>query len=317
MAGVYVMLTRRCPFECAHCSTRSSPHSRESISQEDVLAFFETMRDSAQPPRVVYFTGGEALSRPTLLRRLAQEARGFGALTVAISGGFFGRSTRVHAQIASAIESLDAVHVSRDIFHEPFLDDPSFRRALSHVRELGKEVTVQYTLTPGEDRAAVTSQIREHFDGDILFSSLQPVGRGASLVDTSSTRIVADPRLPCDAAAWPVVTDRGRIVKCCNQSLVDAGAFDTLPAHVDGGLLTGASWDRLLDRSDCGSRLLRALTVLGPGNVVAPRPGESACAVCLRAVPGSIDSRVSAVRVDRLARAVAALQQASLSNSVT
>lgn len=275
--------------------------------------FLESMIGHPMAARIVYFTGGESLLHADDVAALSDVSRRFGAVTAAISGGFFGRLRRLPGSLERALRSLDTLHISRDRYHEPFLNELEFQRAIRHAADCGAEVCVQYTLAPGETREDALRALRSHFHGDVLFSSLMPVGRAMDVGLCGSTRETVVAGSPCRASAWPVVSYTGQIVLCCNQSCVDARDQSTVPSHLYGGTLPETRWDDVVRRRGVHEVTLSRIAVGGPAMAFGCGEHEPQCSACLRGeAGGGAGARVSLP----LLRAVGAAQAELLAGMV-
>jgi MoaA/NifB/PqqE/SkfB family radical SAM enzyme len=99
-----VMPTFRCPAECGHCGTMSSPRERTVLSLESILSAIDQAAELGY--EVVVFTGGEpTLARRPLLTAL-QRATDLGLITRVVTNGYWARTAkaadRTMAQLVGA-----------------------------------------------------------------------------------------------------------------------------------------------------------------------------------------------------------------------
>ena len=285
-AGVYITLTRRCPLGCEHCSTNSLLSSEQHSAQpfERFVATF-TPEDH---PDLVWFTGGEPLLRPALLRALAGHCRAVGAGTALITGGYFARDTgKVSSAVWAALTAVDHVTFSLDVFHERKVARSAVFATATRLLDAGLDVSFQVTGTGPQDPylREVTDGIRGTFSDRVpaLVVRLSSVGRGKDLIELraahGSRGRAAE---PCTMESWPVVGFDGTVVACCNQDVVDGPA----PSHLRLGSARADDWRQVATRMRTDA-VLRSLRVVGPeylavsggGDLV---PGEGYCGTCRR-----------------------------------
>lgn len=291
LAGLYVAITRRCPLSCAHCSTRSSPHTGERAIGPHLERFFASIESSTRPPpRYIYFTGGEPLLHPALVTRLAASARQFGARTHLISSGFFGKSARLAPALDTLLSRyIDGVTFSWDIFHSEFLEFSHLCRAVRWCQERGLSVSIQHTYVPAADDPFVACFSRELPGVPVFSSPLTRVGRAADndlvpLARNNDDHSNSGGDSPCLVASWPVISYYGQIVACCNQSIIDAEP-DAVPAHLKLGTVFEDTWSDISARR-ATHPTLDVIETRGPRACYGDQdpPQRSQCGAC-RALP--------------------------------
>jgi pyruvate-formate lyase-activating enzyme len=268
-AGIFVTLTRRCPLACAHCSTNSMLSSEQQAA--DPFEQFAATFTAADHPGLVWFTGGEPLLRPGLVRSLAARCQAVGAATAMITGGYFAReSGKVSSALWGALTAVDHVVFSLDAFHERQVPRRAVFAVVRKLLEAGRDVSFQLVGTGADDRylAGLTSGIRQAFDDRVpmLVARLAAVGRAKNLLELPAP--CGGPRGqsadPCTMAAWPVIAFDGTIIACCNQEAVDGPP----PDHLRLGHAAEISWPELAARVRRDA-VLQALRVVGPEYLAA------------------------------------------------
>ena len=262
-AAVFLELTRRCPLHCAHCGSRSTMASPENAAE-----LFTRFTDSFTPqdhPRLVLMTGGEPLIRPALVQEIGQRCAELGTSTFLLTGMFFARRGLIPPAIARALEPIDHVSASLDVFHEREVPRAHVFAALDQLLGDGKHVSLHLVGEREGDPYLedLIEDVRATF-GDavpMLVNTLRSVGRAAEWMGPDAVDAPpADPvPQPCAMAAWPVVSAEGRIVACCNQQVIEG----PVPRHLLLGDAACDGWPAVRDRS-IASPALRALRTLGP-----------------------------------------------------
>lgn len=293
-AAIFLALTRRCPLHCRHCSTMSGADSREHQGAASLRRFVASFT-AADHPEFLLLTGGEPLLRPRLVRDLAQTARVAGTHSYLLTGAFFARTGKTPGPIRAALESVDHVAVSVDVFHEREVPRPEVFRVLHEIQAAGRDVSIQACGSgPGDPYlAALAQQVRAEFgDGvPLLVTTLRPVGRARSWLagpvpgpeDRTEPSSYVPPALPCDMAAWPTVGFDGTITACCNSDVLESRP---VPAHLWLGHVSTATWPEVRDRCVC-SPVLRGIRTQGPvrlgyqfGEGAAPPAAGGYCGTC-------------------------------------
>lgn len=286
-AGVFALLTRRCPLGCRHCSTRSGPAGEQH--DETMFQRFAASFTAASHPEYLLLTGGEPLLRPALAADLASTARSAGTRTYLLTGLYFARQARTSLAVRRAIGMLDHLAVSLDAWHEEFVPRRDVFRVVHELLDQGTELSFQITGSAADDPylAATVAAVRTEFRDRVpmLVGTVQPYGRARTLLAGKRSAATADPMTipsgPCGFAAWPVIGHSGVVTACCNQAVVDASPA---PEHLRLGHANIDGWPRIRERC-LSAPLLSAIRLLGPLDV-AGLAGERAsggyCRVCQR-----------------------------------
>lgn len=264
-AGIYLLLTRRCPLLCAHCSTSSTLTSEET-PEEEILHFVESFTPTSRP-EIVFLSGGEPLLRPRLVSQITEKAHSCGARVVMITGMFFARQAKIPRLIREALGAVDHIMTSLDIFHERQVPREQVLRVLHDLVEHGKDVSIQIAGWDERDPylPAVIASVRAVL-GDrvpMLVETLKRLGRAKQL-DQFHTFKPADPisptePSPCVMISWPVVAWNGEIVTCCNEDVVDG----IHAPHLQLGHVATDDWATVQERYT-RSAMTRALRTFGP-----------------------------------------------------
>jgi pyruvate-formate lyase-activating enzyme len=269
-AGIFVMLTRRCPLGCRHCSTNSGNDSEEHDSAT-FLRFTRSFREDCHPDYLL-LTGGEPLTRPRLVSSLARSARAAGTRSYLLTGMFFARNGTIPGPVHRAIADVDHVAVSIDGFHQEFVPRDQVFRAMHLMAAEGVDLSVQLTGWSEDDAglAENVTAVRTEF-GDrvpVLVGLVKPYGRARMLAEpVSGGPGLGESALggPCSFAGWPVVGPDGTISACCNQAVVDGLAVPGggRPGHLELGHAARDDWSVVRHRC-LTTPLLRAVRALGP-----------------------------------------------------
>lgn len=284
-AGVYVLLTERCPLSCSHCYTNSSMNSTRELSAEDLRRFVDSFR--ATPPRLLLLSGGEVFLKPDLVEDLADRAERSGTKTYAMSGMFFARTRHYSNSVYRAISKLHHLAASIDEYHEREVSRGQVFDALDAARRMGVQVSIQ-SVSRGQDDPYFTDlvvDVRKRFNDEvpIYYLVLKSIGRAAEWSDPRPTPATSASISPCKVATWPVVTFDGTIVACCNPHVVNQRP----PAHLNLGHIRENAWPEIASRIRERAQL-RAIRLWGPNSLAASAgadhcPGQ--CETCRLVLP--------------------------------
>jgi hypothetical protein len=261
-AGVYMLLTRRCPMSCAHCSTQSHPMATDELSREPVEKFIDSF-EGADPPELLCLSGGEALLRPALVKSLVSRAAKAGTSTYLMSGMFFASEGRVPRPVRQAVAGLAHFSASIDRYHEKFVPREAALKALASIRDLGVSISIQSVANGREDPYFhdLLAEIETYFGRSVpvFYLLLKPIGRAAEWFMPGSVEVESSPISPCKVASWPTVSFDGHIYACCNQRVIEGGQGQ----HLSVGHIEEVDWRtvraRMLERP-----VLRLIRTLGP-----------------------------------------------------
>jgi Radical SAM superfamily len=321
-SAVFMALTRRCPLTCRHCSTTSTA-TAEQLPASLLRRFAETFTP-ADHPRYLLLTGGEPLLRPGLVLDLATICRAAGTRSYLLTGAFFAGRGRTPAPIQAAIDAVDHLAVSIDVFHESQVPRQAAFGVLREALAAGKDVSIQACGSGGGDPYTedLASCVRREF-GDrvpMLVTTLRPAGRARALLPVPGWPGPAGPRpagpasgkaagparqraAPCELVSWPVVGFDGTITACCNTDVLDRRP---VPEHLRLGHVRSATWPQVR-RLSARSPALRALRTRGPLQLAAgPGAGPAVTADYCGTCRGLAASQATLRRIERQAGGKAA-----------
>jgi pyruvate-formate lyase-activating enzyme len=280
-AGVSLGLTRRCPLSCEHCSTNSTTSS-EQYPEGMFVRFVKTFTANHHP-EILSMSGGEALLRPGLVRKLAEIARTVGTRSAVLSGMHFATAKSVPPKIREAIAAVDHFSASIDEFHEREVPRANVFRVLDGLLAAGTDVSLHLVCRTAHDPYinALIAEVHKLFHGTVpmLVNTLSYFGRATEWLTPPSVMGPAEVEAnPCAMAAWPVVGFDGTIVTCGNDTVLDK-----LPPHLRLGHAASDDWATIQARC-VGSPAIRAIRLFGP-QYVSDRLGggcDGYCESCMK-----------------------------------
>lgn len=277
-AALCLGLTQRCPLSCRHCSSNSTLGLAD-LSEAPFRRIVGSFTEQSHPDLVV-MSGGEALLKADLVRWIGETSRRVGTSTQVISGMYFARERRIPTAVRRAIDAVDHLSASLDVFHEEEVPRASVLRILRELADEGKDLSVHLVGLDDEDPylAEAVADIREQLDDrvPIAVNHVGPLGRAAEWLDHAVAPLPWRPGPePCMLASWPLVRYDGTVLACCKQSVID---MPVVPHHLMLGHAGVDSWDTIKHRA-LSRDLLRVIRVVGPRSV-RPEPAGSTCGYC-------------------------------------
>lgn len=277
-AALCLGLTQRCPLNCRHCSTNSSLGSAD-LSEAPFRRIVGSFTEASHPDLVV-LSGGEALLKAELVRWIGEKSRQVGTSTQLMSGMYFARERKIAPAVRRAIDAVDHLSASIDVFHEEEVARADVLRVLREFADEGKDLSVHLVGLDDEDPYLIeaVADIREQL-GDrvpIAVNHVGPLGRAAEWLDTMAPALPWHPGPePCLLASWPLVRYDGAVLACCKQAVID---MPVVPGHLLLGHAGVDDWETIRSRT-LSRDLLRAIRVVGPRSV-RPEAEGSTCGYC-------------------------------------
>lgn len=277
-AALCLGLTQRCPLSCRHCSSNSTLGLADvsEIPFRRIVASF-TEQDH---PELVVMSGGEALLKADLVRWIGETCRRVGTSTQVVSGMYFARERRIPTAVRRAIDAVDHLSASLDVFHEEEVPRANVLRILRELADEGKDLSVNLVGLDDDDPylAEAVADIREQLQDrvPIAVNHVGPLGRAAEWLDHTAAPLPWHPGPePCMLASWPLVRYDGTVLACCKQTVID---MPVVPGHLSLGHAGVDSWQTVKQRA-LSRDLLRAIRVVGP-RAVRPEAEGSTCGYC-------------------------------------
>jgi pyruvate-formate lyase-activating enzyme len=277
-AALCLGVTQRCPLSCRHCSSSSTMGSAD-LSEAPFRRIVGTFTEDSHPDLVV-MSGGEALLKADLVRWVGETSRRVGTSTQLMSGMYFARERRIPPAVRRAIDAVDHLSASLDVFHEEEVSRAAVLRVLREFADEGKDLSIHLVGLDDEDPYLVEAiaDIREQLGErvPIAVNHVGPQGRAAEWLDATGPALPWHPGPePCMLASWPMVRYDGAVLACCKQAVSD---MPVVPGHLLLGHAGMDDWETIKSRT-LSRDLLRAIRVVGPRSV-RPEPAGSSCGYC-------------------------------------
>ncbi|HEY3489167.1 MAG TPA: radical SAM protein [Candidatus Deferrimicrobiaceae bacterium] len=267
IAGFSMVLTRRCNVSCRHCGFECNDATSETMTRDEAM---EYIGGAASIPslRIVSFTGGEPFLEYDLLRDLVVLAGRMGISSEVVTNGSWAATEAGARKRLEPLARQGLVNfvTSLDDFHLEQIPVENIGNAVKAAAELGLNVTVKTTVSPGyppspADPGRLLKLDPSRKNVRCVSVPLVPVGRAKRAPGQTPG---GGPRLPrkalggrCDKVIrFPTVFPGGAVFPCCGFG--------------EGARLAGVAGEipfpELLCRL-CGNLSFNLLGVLGPQEI--------------------------------------------------
>lgn len=260
--GLY--LTNKCNMRCRHCGVNSGPEEHSHLELDGVL---EHIRSFASHGilKGIHVSGGEPFLYPKDLKRIGRLGASLRLAVAVNSNGSWATSEDKAASILSSLPGVTQLILSTDRYHTEFAPIDRVINATRAARRLGLYVTIGVCV-PDDEEGNEIEELRSGLgalgeDVEIGRQRLDVGGRAAVLPE-AIRRGVSDkhPAGNCPQLNRPVIVEDGRLLACCNTTIVDTVHGSPL----DGGRLDEKdSLARKLVRLKADG-VLQAIRLFGP-----------------------------------------------------
>jgi RimJ/RimL family protein N-acetyltransferase len=138
---LYILLSDRCNFSCAHCLNHSGPQAKRWSPTEDSLLALADEINHSPKVSLLHFSGGEpTLHLPEIQRLLSQVHREI-PVVLTTNGWFATRTVHYLDEIP-----LKGVELSFDRFHAPFISLEKLIPLIHHLKKRGIEVSFNFVF---------------------------------------------------------------------------------------------------------------------------------------------------------------------------
>lgn len=139
---LYVLLSDRCNFLCAHCVNSAGPKSTRWTPTEESLASLADEINQSPEIKMLHFTGGEpTLFLPQIKLLLASLTRTI-PLTLTTNGWFSERNIQYLDGLP-----LSSIIISHDRYHAPFVALEKLIPLVQYLKSQGKEVSFSFVFS--------------------------------------------------------------------------------------------------------------------------------------------------------------------------
>lgn len=208
-------VTSRCNLLCRHCG-RSCTGVGTDLPDELIARISRELPSISRGLREFGITGGEPMLCREKVRALTEIAAKCGIMPCVMTNAYWATTLSTAKEILRSFPGLQAIGLSTDRYHLPFVPLSAVRNAYEAGRETGLSVHVSITARlplDGMDGELV-AKVREFAGDDVIVQGLTPRGRARSLEERPRPSSEIPPLLPCTAAG-PLIREDGVMVPCC------------------------------------------------------------------------------------------------------
>ncbi len=212
-----INFTLTCNLSCAHCIVESSPHRKERLSSEEVIAALRA--GAAQGKKHVTFSGGEVFLFPDEVCGLIAAARSLGFVVDVETNAYWARTPDIAiARLAPFVAAgISGMALSADAYHVERFPVQRTIQAARTGREMGLLTEINFCPSPdAKVDAEIVAALRAAGE-PFLRNELLDRGRGRDLVQIRVGHRVED--LPeCDSLTTTVHAT-GDVYACCELDI--------------------------------------------------------------------------------------------------
>lgn len=225
-AALGLLITLKCPLECAHCSVDSGPKRSEILDRDLIVHRLRELGREGKVKQLI-LTGGEPFAVPGLFAAILDVAAESCLRVMANTSAYWVTSLEKASATLRRFPGITQLCVSADEYHAPFVPLQNIKNALLAAMECGivPELSIRvWDTTADPFLEGLYSLLGEDLI-EISFIDLErivPVGRASALPVPSGARqpqIVGFPEGACDVAHQPSVDHDGKVLACCNTLL--------------------------------------------------------------------------------------------------
>lgn len=225
-ASALLFITDRCPVGCGHCSVDSRPDSPK-VSDLRLLADIVDQLCASARLTTVGISGGEPFVERRALPLATQRLAAASKAVVIYTSGFWAGSADTPRWIDEVLKQTSCIYLSTDAYHEDGTGPGRFVNAARAVARHGIPIVVQVIdensmLERAESllEAAFGTSWPDH--SEIVPTFGLPHGRGSAHY-TWRHHFPGRDLGTCGAVTSPVVRYDGRVVACCNETVLMGG----------------------------------------------------------------------------------------------
>jgi len=178
------LYSRRCPAQCKHCGTSSTPFYKEKLSMEIIEKILKSLPNYSLD--TIGISGGEPLLFYDDILKIGDIAQKYNIQLIIFSNAFWAYSD-AHAKkylFALKDRGLDSLRLSTDQFHQEFIPLKNVVRASNIASELAIPCTVMIPSPAfGWSTIQTLSYLEEHIDAELITHPIHPIGRALELDD--------------------------------------------------------------------------------------------------------------------------------------
>ena len=259
-----ILVTMKCPLECAHCGIESSPRREEVLDRDLIVSRLREIGEQGKIKQLI-ITGGEPFSVRPLLQSILEVAFEYDICTYVQSSGFWASSKERAIATLTQLPRITNLGISADEYHESFVPLQYVKNALEAALECGMLPEICLRVWD-MDNDPFLKHFYDVIGSDLLdqvyldFEKIHAFGRGAQFLDpdqVEKNKIDYLPQGACDLAHHASIDCDGKVLACCNTRM--ARKYPALQL----GDLNEKSFTQMTDEAE-ENYLLQAIRVWGP-----------------------------------------------------
>lgn len=219
---VLLLMTRTCPLSCRHCSIDAGPDHGECMPRSAIDPWLKGIRETGTVD-IVAVSGGEPFVKREVLAEICSSAARHGLKPLVVTSAFWARDKASARSVLDSLPPFFALEISADEFHEEHIPLERIRNAALAAVERGVKVIiglVHYRDSSFKDRLCRTLGSNLLREIEFLENTVKPLGRAEQNGMVEKELSEELPSGSCRLLSAPVVRYDGRVMACCNDSLI-------------------------------------------------------------------------------------------------
>lgn len=264
---VGLVITLKCPIECAHCIVEAGPHRSEEIEREKSFLWISQIADYRNGAiKRIILTGGEPFCNLILLSDIIKFSNEKGLNCSVVTNAFWAKTETSAKKVLKSLQFLDFIGISTDIYHQKSIPILNVKNAVIAAKACDIPFGINICTDSKEDLRylEILKELSTFADKDNITTALiSPVGRAASTTLSKKFQYCKEPpEFACSAASIPVIFPDGNVYGC-------NGPFITLPPF-NPMLLGNINCESINDIFDRAQKnpVLHAIRIWGPKRIV-------------------------------------------------
>lgn len=263
---VGLVITLKCPIECAHCILEAGPHRSEEIGLKNSFLWISQIADYCKGAvKGIILTGGEPFCNLEQLCDIIKFSNERKLKCSVVTNAFWAKNETDAKRVLMSLPSLEFMGISTDIYHQESIPVLNVKNAIIAAKACAIPYKIIVCTESKKDPRYldILKELSTVTDNvDVKTAIIIPVGRGASTIFINKFQSCEEsPEFACNVASTPVIFPDGNVYGCI-------GPFIHLPPFNPMllGNINSESLNDIFDRAQ-KNPILHAIRIWGPKRI--------------------------------------------------
>jgi organic radical activating enzyme len=268
LRNIGLIMTYRCPIECAHCLVDASPYRKEEISLQDAFNWIRQISEYREGyVKILSLTGGEPFYNLDKLKKISSFAGRRGLLISVTTNAFWAETYEKAFETLRLFPEIKIITMSTDAYHLDFIPLERLSNAILAAEDNDTLYNLNVCTVCKEDTTYrdIMSYLEKVVSNHSINTTITiPNGRANKMVNRSLYKMEKDPpQIPCLSCSCPVITPTGKVLACCGaiQAIESANPLIL-------GSLRDDSLSNILDEAELNP-ILHIIRLWGPDRLIS------------------------------------------------